>query len=816
MKTKRFKIQVYYYKSAPGGGGISDGKKEIPYQGPDKLPPLPKEEIPGGAGSMADTAQDRAEDSNNTAKKGLKEQAKEQAKKRASEFVKNKVKAAVVASSGSMALWLIPILLASGVIIIGFVSLCKIAEDGDLIQRFAIRSNIPEVILKQCPGYQGANTSAACPTGTVAWVKGPNGDWTQTSSGQFAGNGSIDLGVGAGGVPCLSAPRTGDLANPYLRAFMRALGQAESGGSYDANNSKTGASSRACFGRYQFCGGSSIWADIAGKSDGFGGTLPSDRFSMTPEQQDKAFVVAWNLEASRRDGPSISEFIEILLSRGIQGGLERSNQGRVAGGRSGMCGGWTPLCNPNDPQGKTGLITQVYNQVLAEEISGSCGRGFEDLRQPPDVGTNFNLKDFLANFGSIKAEATSPGSFAYEEGEDEEVIRLISTGNIVDNIFNVGRRGTFAIQIRNRNIHPSVLKSLIAMAKALPNYGLSSFEISSGYRGDSSTNGHGGGIKIDVNSLIDSNGITHHHTKAFTGNPDAVEAWLRYARLLNDLGTVETIITAGGIYFAAVEKQQAGQLSNLKFVNEPSQHYHHFDIKFDVNKEVDGSLTQSVGGNTVCCPIGIDPNLPVISSESESEIASTSNNVYNDEGGNSTPSSCFFAGVVVTGDQSTGEVGFGAFSGSFITPTEGTFTSPFGPRRHPVTGRIRNHNGIDISNSIGTPILAAAAGKVVYVGNQDGYGVTIRIEHGTSEGGNSVETSEGGNSVETLYGHLATNSPTVSLGQDVSSGQKIAEMGNTGISTGPHLHFEIREGGKPVDPCTNGISCPRIRTMFLK
>jgi len=119
-----------------------------------------------------------------------------------------------------------------------------------------------------------------------------------------------------------------------------------------------------------------------------------------------------------------------------------------------------------------------------------------------------------------------------------------------------------------------------------------------------------------------------------------------------------------------------------------------------------------------------------------------------------------------------------AFDG-YIWPAQGVLTSHYGWR----WGRI--HQGIDIAAPIGTPIVAAAAGKVIGVGWYGGYGNLIKLEHPDG----SV----------TYYAHNHRN--LVTLGQKVEQGEQIAEMGNTGNSTGPHLHFEIRLSNKEViDP----------------
>ncbi|MCU1448581.1 MAG: metalloendopeptidase-like rane protein [Acidimicrobiales bacterium] len=111
-------------------------------------------------------------------------------------------------------------------------------------------------------------------------------------------------------------------------------------------------------------------------------------------------------------------------------------------------------------------------------------------------------------------------------------------------------------------------------------------------------------------------------------------------------------------------------------------------------------------------------------------------------------------------------------------------TSGFGPRVHPIYGDVRMHTGIDFGASSGTPIRAAADGTVVSAGPLGGYGNATVIDHG--------------NGLATLYGHQS--SIIVSPGQHVSRGQVIGYVGCTGLCTGPHLHFEVRVRGTPVDP----------------
>lgn len=118
-------------------------------------------------------------------------------------------------------------------------------------------------------------------------------------------------------------------------------------------------------------------------------------------------------------------------------------------------------------------------------------------------------------------------------------------------------------------------------------------------------------------------------------------------------------------------------------------------------------------------------------------------------------------------------------------PGYGRITSPFGYRNHPISGSYKMHTGIDIGTSGATPpIVAANGGTVIYSGWKGGYGKAIMIDHG------------GG--IVTLYAHCS--SLHVSKGASVSRGQTIANVGSTGNSTGPHLHFEVRQDGAYKNP----------------
>ncbi|MGJ3251607.1 MAG: murein hydrolase activator EnvC family protein [Elainellaceae cyanobacterium] len=123
-------------------------------------------------------------------------------------------------------------------------------------------------------------------------------------------------------------------------------------------------------------------------------------------------------------------------------------------------------------------------------------------------------------------------------------------------------------------------------------------------------------------------------------------------------------------------------------------------------------------------------------------------------------------------------------AGPMIYPANGRLTSGFGYRVHPILGYRRFHAGIDFGATHGSTIRAAESGRVIFAGWYGGYGRSVVIDHG-------------GN-LTTLYAH--TSQVYVAEGQMVQQGEAIAAIGSTGLSTGPHLHFEVRVNGEPVNP----------------
>jgi len=131
------------------------------------------------------------------------------------------------------------------------------------------------------------------------------------------------------------------------------------------------------------------------------------------------------------------------------------------------------------------------------------------------------------------------------------------------------------------------------------------------------------------------------------------------------------------------------------------------------------------------------------------------------------------------------ELGLGG-GGRFNWPLRGRISSPFGWRTHPISGQRHMHLGIDIAIPEGTPVHASAPGQVTTAGWSGAYGILVVLEH---EHGYS-----------TYYAHLSRTE--IYVGQYVERGQVIGLSGNTGMSTGPHLHFEIRQHDVPIDPLT--------------
>ena len=143
------------------------------------------------------------------------------------------------------------------------------------------------------------------------------------------------------------------------------------------------------------------------------------------------------------------------------------------------------------------------------------------------------------------------------------------------------------------------------------------------------------------------------------------------------------------------------------------------------------------------------------------------------------------AAAPVSADSGSAVAGTASGKGWVLPLPAGSYapTSPFGWRVHPILHDWRLHTGEDLGAPLGTPVYAVAAGRVVAAGPNDGYGNQVVVDHG---------------GVQSAYNHLSVI--VVPAGAQVRAGQLVGRVGSTGMSTAPHLHFEIRLGGRPVDP----------------
>ena len=123
------------------------------------------------------------------------------------------------------------------------------------------------------------------------------------------------------------------------------------------------------------------------------------------------------------------------------------------------------------------------------------------------------------------------------------------------------------------------------------------------------------------------------------------------------------------------------------------------------------------------------------------------------------------------------------------TPINGArLSSGYGMRKHPILGYNKKHQGVDFAAPKGTPIMAAGTGHIEFVGNNGGAGKYIRIKHM--------------NGYKTAYAHLSKYASGISKNVKVKQGQTIGYVGSTGLSTGPHLHYEVWFNGKRINPMT--------------
>ncbi|TPL45947.1 M23 family metallopeptidase [Mesorhizobium sp. B2-4-6] len=137
----------------------------------------------------------------------------------------------------------------------------------------------------------------------------------------------------------------------------------------------------------------------------------------------------------------------------------------------------------------------------------------------------------------------------------------------------------------------------------------------------------------------------------------------------------------------------------------------------------------------------------------------------------------------VTGDDQVRSL---TVTNGMVTPVAGVMTSTFGPRKHPILGTVRIHKGVDWAAPVGTPIMAAFDGEISFQGDGGSYGNLVKITHA--------------NGRETRYAHMQKFAIASAVGTKVKAGDVIGYIGTTGLSTGPHLHFELYQNGEAIDP----------------
>lgn len=129
---------------------------------------------------------------------------------------------------------------------------------------------------------------------------------------------------------------------------------------------------------------------------------------------------------------------------------------------------------------------------------------------------------------------------------------------------------------------------------------------------------------------------------------------------------------------------------------------------------------------------------------------------------------------------------------TFVQPIKGArLSSAFGPRQHPVHGMVRMHDGVDFAAEQGATVHATQSGRVSFIGHRSGYGLMIEVEHAQN--------------IRTVYAHLSATNEALEVGQNIPAGHEIGDVGSTGTSTGPHLHYEVDVDGRPVSPLTDRL-----------
>ncbi len=709
----------------------------------------------------------------------LNDLLKDELKKRALQFITTTVAPLIPWIAGA----LIGFLLLTGAFFVVLYYYCNYYRN--VVTDTAIRvSNVANPLLpdininKICSLFGGGNGGAnACPAGTTAYVKDPDGRWVEDTSNDDGGGGSftslcleetlqgksdndtIKLWRAQGGVSQIDVPvkvikeviAAGKEAGVSSEVVAFVLSKVATESLYASPPLWQARNNIPCYGIVQICAGSRGSYSYESWTRKTLGKVPSpEEFWNNKVMQMR--VIATGVAEKKSFRCPYTEGKSVAFDIGVK---------------------WLG-CVPLN-RGDGGVTAGNYGEAVERNFAIITCSGTSTLVQNESTQKNtLSLQNLIKpiNTNAQAGAGSGPGSFNVDTAKVTQIKSLISSGKIVDNIVNPGIRGTFAQQVERRQIHPTTVNSVIALA----NSGVfDAFEISSAYRSDSTT-GHGLGIKVDI-AMVKYQGVVYRHQNVHSNPTEAgLKAWEIMAQTLSKIGTVTTIISAGPIYQRLVSTNSyrvgGGTTSQVGIVNEPRAHYHHFDVNFDTSAQV-GDIAGAGGGSSgsLCCPPDADPN------EDESRCFA--------------PGNTTLAGAASGGDVST-EYPSQLTAGEYAVPHFNIYLSAYGYR----WGRA--HNGIDISGARG-PVYAVDAGQVIDVvtGCPDPGGYGSRCGGGF---GNRVYIKHSNGDV-TRYAH--NSRVLVTKNQQVQKGQQIAQSGSSGSSTGPHLHFEHLKGGtRPIDPCT--------------
>ena len=391
---------------------------------------------------------------------------------------------------------------------------------------------------------------------------------TQSSSNcnLASGNGSKDTGVGAAGVKCLAAPRSGVMADPYARAIARALKV------YENSDSYSGSNSLGCFGAYQFCP-YGAWADtksqVSSNPSRYNNVKLDSLYSSSAEQQDFAFAAYFDV----RFPTGFSDLKNAGTNRDSIANIMDSQK---------WCQGWTPFgdqsgkygCPANE--GKRTPVIETYLNVLQEELTGKCGSqtAYNEKDTNNLIAKYNDTISKLNPFGSVGVQAATTGSLS---ADDQTLIKLLVSGQID---VGLSSREDFIRDITD-GIDPNLAKFLIGLASK------HTFRITA--LGNNTHRNSGGDHNKTPTQAVDVDFIDGY--KVLSGQDKAsYDKQVVFLKDAEGTGVVKSILTTDQI---KQEIQQYEGFNNFGGYNDGDGHYH-FSIDTSVAFNSNGT-----GGNTI-------------------------------------------------------------------------------------------------------------------------------------------------------------------------------------------------------------------------